>query len=55
MEYPNQERIYNRAGFFHTDEAGFRIFMVLSEVYRDEICQGFDPKTVNKVLIMLDG
>lgn len=25
--------------------------MVLSEVYRTEICQGFDPKMVNKALI----
>ncbi len=25
--------------------------MVLSEVYRKEICQGFEPKMVNKVLI----
>ncbi|KTD63882.1 DUF927 domain-containing protein [Legionella spiritensis] len=48
---PNNERVYNRAGFFHTDNAGFRIFLVLSEVYRNEICQGFNPKMVNKVLI----
>ncbi|HGF1491220.1 TPA: hypothetical protein ACF9FQ_003032, partial [Legionella pneumophila] len=49
--HPNSERLYNRAGFFHTDDEGFRIFMVLSEVYRKEICQGFEPKMVNKVLI----
>jgi putative DNA primase/helicase len=49
--HPNSERLYNRAGFFYTDNAGFRIFMVLSEVYRKEICQGFEPKMVNKVLI----
>ncbi|HCE5543618.1 TPA: hypothetical protein NHI59_000420, partial [Legionella pneumophila] len=50
-EYPNQERLYNRAGFFYTDDLGYRIFLVLSEVYRSEICQGFDPKMVSKVLI----
>lgn len=49
--HPNSERLYNRAGFFRTDNEGFRIFMVLSEVYRKEICQGFEPKMVNKVLI----
>jgi putative DNA primase/helicase len=48
--HPNSERLYNRAGFYRTDEEGFRIFMVLSEVYRKEICQGFEPKMVNKVL-----
>lgn len=25
--------------------------MVLSEVFRNEVCQGFDPKMVTKVLI----
>ncbi|MCZ4762350.1 DUF927 domain-containing protein [Legionella pneumophila] len=49
--HPNSERLYNRAGFFQTDKQGYRIFMVLSEVYRKEICQGFEPKMVNKVLI----
>ena|GEM_PF-3210613 len=49
--HPNSERLSNRAGFFYTDNAGYRIFMVLSEVYRKEICQGFEPKMVNKVLI----
>lgn len=49
--HPNSERLFNRAGFFHTDSEGFRVFMVLSEVYRKEICQGFEPKMVNKVLI----
>lgn len=48
---PNNERIHNRAGFYKTDEQGFRIYMVLSEVYRNEICQGFDPKMVTKVLL----
>ncbi|KTC71308.1 Superfamily II helicase and inactivated derivatives [Legionella bozemanae] len=49
--HPNSERLYNRAGFFRTDSEGFRIFMVLSEVYRKEICHGFEPKMVNKALI----
>lgn len=49
--HPNSERLYNRAGFFRTDSEGLRIFMVLSEVYRKEICQRFEPKMVNKVLI----
>ncbi|STX40334.1 inner membrane protein [Legionella donaldsonii] len=48
---PNNERIQHRAGFYKTDEQGFRVYMVLSEVYRKEICQGFDPKLVTKVLL----
>ena len=48
---PNNEHIRNRAGFYKTDEQGFRVYMVLSEVYRKEICQGFEPKMVSKVLL----
>ena len=48
---PNNERIHNRAGFYKTDDEGFRVYMVLSEVYRKEICQGFEPKMVSKVLL----
>ena len=48
---PNNERIHNRAGFYKTDEVGFRVYMVLSEVYRKEICKGFEPKMVTKVLL----
>jgi uncharacterized protein (DUF927 family) len=47
---PNNERIQNRAGFYRTDDQGFRIYMVLAEVFKKEVCQGFDPKTVARVL-----
>lgn len=47
---PNNEKIHNRAGFYRTDAQGFRVYMVLAEVFKNEICQGFDPKTVTKVL-----
>jgi len=47
----NNERIQNRAGFYRTDEQGNRLFMVLAEVFKNEVCQGFDPKTVAKVLL----
>ena len=48
---PNSERIQNRAGFYRTDAQGFRLYMVLAEVFKNEVCQGFDPKTVAKVLL----
>lgn len=48
---PNNERIHNRAGFYKTDDNGFRVYMVQSEVYRKEICQGFEPKMVTKMLL----
>ncbi|APF03546.1 TPA: DUF927 domain-containing protein [Legionella pneumophila] len=48
---PNNERIQNRAGFFYTDDAGFRMYMVLTEVFKKELCQGFEPRTVVRVLI----
>ncbi|WP_131781186.1 DUF927 domain-containing protein [Legionella gresilensis] len=48
---PNNERILNRAGFYRTDDEGYRIFMVLPEVYRNELCKGFEPRMVTRVLI----
>jgi uncharacterized protein (DUF927 family) len=48
---PNNEKVVNRAGFYKTDEQGFRRYMVLSEVYKNELCQGFDQRTVTKILL----
>lgn len=48
---PNGERIHNRAGFFRTADNGDREYMVLSEVFKKEICEGFDPKLVARVLV----
>jgi uncharacterized protein (DUF927 family) len=48
---PNNEKVINRAGFYKTDEQGFRHFMVLTEVYKNELCQGFDQRTVTKTLL----
>ncbi len=48
---PNNERIQNRAGFFYTDDAGFRVYMVLTEVFKKELCQGFESRTVVRVLL----
>ncbi|QDP72140.1 DUF927 domain-containing protein [Legionella israelensis] len=49
--HPNNEKIINRAGFFQTDSEGLRIYMVLTEVYKNELCRGFDQRTVTKVLL----
>ncbi len=48
---PNNERIQNRAGFYLTDDAGFRVYMVLTEVFKKELCMGFEPRMVVRVLM----
>ncbi len=47
----NDQRILNRAGFFRTGTNGEREFMVLSEAYKRDVCQGFDAKMVTRVLL----
>lgn len=47
----HDQRIPNRAGFYRTGEDGSREFLVLSEVFKGELCQGHDEKTVKKALI----
>jgi uncharacterized protein (DUF927 family)/phage/plasmid primase-like uncharacterized protein len=42
-------RIPNRAGFVRND-GGCREYLVLPEVFRQEICQGFDSRRVGRVL-----
>ncbi|VEG89918.1 DUF927 domain-containing protein [Legionella spiritensis] len=49
--HPNNEKILNRAGFYQTDDEGLRIFMVLTEVYKNELCKGFDQRTVTRTLL----
>lgn len=48
---PNNDKILNRVGFYHTDGEGFRIYMVLTETYKNELCKGFDQRTVTRVLL----
>ncbi|MGQ3888252.1 DUF927 domain-containing protein [Legionella sp. CNM-1927-20] len=48
---PNNERVQNRAGFYSTDDEGYRVYMVLTEVFKKELCLGFDPKMVIRVLM----
>lgn len=50
LNSPNNERINHRAGFYTTAENGDRIYMVLSEVFKKEICQNYDLKMVTKTL-----
>ncbi|SCX96070.1 DUF927 domain-containing protein [Nitrosospira sp. Nsp13] len=45
------QRILKRAGFYRNGVNEGREFLVLPETFRREICQGFDEKTVKKVLI----
>lgn len=45
------QRIPNRAGFYRQGKDGRREFLVLPEVFRKEICKGFNEKLVKKTLI----
>lgn len=46
-----EQRIPNRAGFWREGEDGARQFLVLPEVFRREVCQGFDAKAAAQVLV----
>ena len=48
---PNNERIINRAGFYKTDDTGCRVYMVLPEVFKNELCKGFEPRMVTRLLL----
>ncbi len=48
---PNNERILHRAGFYQTDNEGYRLFMVLPEVFKNELCKGFEPRMATRILI----
>jgi putative DNA primase/helicase len=46
---PIHEKVVNRAGF-RVDEGGPTMYMILPEVFRREVCEGFDYKAVAKAL-----
>lgn len=46
-----EQRVPNRAGFWRTTDAGGREFLVLPEVFRRELCAGFDPKAAARALL----
>lgn len=46
-----EQRIPNRAGFWRDGEDGARQFLVLPEVFKREVCQGFDAKAAAQVLV----
>ena len=51
IKFPNNERIHHRAGFYRTGNNNDREYMVLTEVFKQEICQGFDLKVVIRLLL----
>lgn len=51
VKEPNNERIINRAGFYKTDDAGFRVYMVLPEAFKNELCKGFEPRMATRILL----
>ncbi|MGO4390225.1 DUF927 domain-containing protein [Variovorax sp. M-6] len=46
-----EQRVANRAGFFRKDIDGEREYLVLPEVFKREVCAGFDLRHATKVLI----
>lgn len=50
IKFPNNERIHNRAGFNRDSGNQDREYLVLSEIFKNEICKGFDFKTAINVL-----
>lgn len=54
IKMPNNERIHNRAGFYRVGSHGNREYLVLTEVFKKEICQGFDTKTVIRTLLQAE-
>lgn len=46
-----EQRVPNRAGFWRDGEDGARQFLVLPEVFKREVCQGFDAKAAAQVLV----
>ncbi|MGA4104370.1 DUF927 domain-containing protein [Ralstonia nicotianae] len=47
----HDQRIINRAGFYKTDDNGTRIYFVLPEAFKNEICKALDHKTVERTLL----
>lgn len=45
------QRIVNRAGFVRNIPTGEREFLVLPEVFRREVCAGFDTKAATRALV----
>jgi uncharacterized protein (DUF927 family)/phage/plasmid primase-like uncharacterized protein len=45
------QRIINRAGFYRAGVNGEREYLVLSEAFRRELCQGFDIKAATAALL----
>jgi uncharacterized protein (DUF927 family) len=51
MEATVEQRVINRAGFWRDGEDTGRQFLVLPEVFKRELCAGFDAKAAAKALI----
>lgn len=45
------QRIFNRAGFYRTRIGGAREYLVLPEAFRTEVCKGRDAKAAEKLLL----
>jgi len=46
-----EQRIPNRAGFYWDGEMGTQEYLVLPEVFKREVCQGFDQKRAIRTLL----
>ena len=45
------QRIINRAGFYRQSEDGKRVYLVLPEAFKREVCQGLDVRAATATLI----
>ncbi|MBI4533430.1 MAG: DUF927 domain-containing protein [Candidatus Melainabacteria bacterium] len=46
--------IINRAGFRRTTTTGESEFLIFPEAFRNEVCKGFDPREVSRLLVQRD-
>ena len=51
LDAPTESRrLHNRAGYLRQSDDGGSEWLILKEVFKRQVCQGFDPKHVAKVL-----
>jgi uncharacterized protein (DUF927 family) len=51
MSAEDGQRTINRAGFYRKDGTGRREHLILPQVFRQDVCAGFDPKYATRVLL----
>lgn len=47
----DDQKILNRAGFYRADDRGRKDYFVLPEIFKNEVCAGFDHRLAAKILV----